>query len=80
MPIINIRSQRHSTIFSTVLTFITIIGKVKNINQMDVKKDFFISSRVITFTSVKKFVIIDLLDNKFHRIDKARMQFRITKK
>jgi hypothetical protein len=24
----------------------TIIGKVKNINQMDVKKDFFISSRV----------------------------------
>jgi len=24
----------------------TIIGKVKNINQMDVKKDFFISSKV----------------------------------
>jgi hypothetical protein len=24
----------------------TIIGKVKNINQMDTKKDFFISSRV----------------------------------
>jgi len=44
MPIINIRSQRHSTMFSTVLTLITIIGKVKNINQMDTRKDFFISS------------------------------------
>ena len=50
MPTINIRSQRHSTIFSTVLTRMTIIGKVKNMNQMETRNDFFISSKVINTT------------------------------
>jgi hypothetical protein len=36
---------------------------------MDVKKDFFISSRVTTSISVKKFVIIDSLDNKLKEIE-----------
>jgi len=53
---------------------ITIIGKVKNINQMDVKKDFFISSKVITFTSVKELWVIDLSLIGVQQLEKARLQ------
>jgi len=39
--------QRHSTTFSIVLTRMTMIGKVRNMNHSDARKDFFISLRVI---------------------------------
>ena len=69
MPTINIRSQRHSTIFSTVLTRMTIIGKVKNMNQMHVKNDFFISSKVPTIQKPDridrhdKLIYVDAVDS-----------------
>jgi hypothetical protein len=41
---------------------------------MDVKKDFFISSRVITFTSVKELWVIGLSVNRVQQLEQVRMQ------
>ena len=41
--------HRHSIMSFTVFTRMTMIGKVKNINQMETSSDFFISSNLINF-------------------------------
>jgi hypothetical protein len=50
----------------------TIIGKVRNINQMEARKDFFISSRVITFSSEKEIWVIGLSVISVQQLGKTR--------
>jgi hypothetical protein len=45
----------------------TIIGKVKNINQMEAKNDFLISAKEITFASLKGLRISNILMTEFHK-------------
>ena len=42
-----IHHQRHSMVCSMVFTLITMMGKVRNMNQSDTRKDFLISCNVI---------------------------------
>jgi hypothetical protein len=43
-------AQRHSMIFSTVLTRITMMGKVRNMNQREARNDFFSSFAIMGVT------------------------------